>query len=116
MSVGANRRPRAAASALSWQGWPSPLTPAVGKIEFVKANGQQSSCSGTVVTRTLVLTAAHCLYDAQAGGYDRAVYFAPGMYLNQDLRTTARPTASGLPRTTGFRGPGHRATGPSTTG
>ena len=90
-SVGVTRAPRATASGLAWQGWPSPLTPSVGKIEFVKADGRQSSCSGTVVTRTLVLTAAHCLYDARAGGYDRAVYFAPGMYLNQDLGSYSTP-------------------------
>ena len=62
------------ASQLSWHGWPSSLSSAVGKILAVKANGSGSSCSGTVVSRTLMLTAAHCLYD---NGYHRQITFAP---------------------------------------
>ena len=62
------------ASALTWNGWPSSLSPALGKILSIKASGIGSACSGTVVSRTLMLTAAHCLYD---GAYHRKVTFAP---------------------------------------
>ena len=62
------------ASQLTWNGWPSQLSPAVGKILAIKANGLGSACTGTVVSRTLMLTAAHCLYE---GGYHRKITFAP---------------------------------------
>jgi hypothetical protein len=52
--------------------------PAVGKIESVLANGKNSGCSGTVVTRTLLLTAAHCVYDHRSGFHTR-ILFTPGM-------------------------------------
>jgi hypothetical protein len=38
-----------------------------------------SSCSGTVVSRTMVLTAAHCLKDARGAWWD-GYTFVPGLY------------------------------------
>lgn len=65
-------------SAISWQGWTNPVMQAVGKIAFVRADGTSSECSGTVVSRTLMLTAAHCVYTHEAGGYHTRILFAPG--------------------------------------
>jgi Trypsin len=59
-----SQRIRAAglAGALRWQGFPSPPRSQVGKIYSVDAAGNvQGSCSGAVIRRNLVLTAAHCL-------------------------------------------------------
>jgi hypothetical protein len=65
---------------LSWQGFPSTVSVPVGKIQMTSPSGRSGSCSGTVVSRSLVLTAGHCLYSHKAGdtGYMSAVYFAPG--------------------------------------
>ena len=68
-----------AARVLAWQGWPSPRISQVGKIVSIKANGVQSACSGTIVGRRLMLTAAHCLFDAGAGGFHSRIVFAPAM-------------------------------------
>jgi hypothetical protein len=68
----------ARAAMISWQGWPSQVAPAVGFVESVTPVGRGSRCSGTVVSRTLVLTAGHCLAQA-GGGYNSQVHFAPGM-------------------------------------
>jgi Trypsin-like peptidase domain len=45
-------------------------------------NGGTGNCSGTVVSRTLMLTAAHCLYSIRSGnvGYMTRILFAPGMW------------------------------------
>jgi V8-like Glu-specific endopeptidase len=63
-------------STLSWQGWPTSTAPAVGKIVTQDSAGKSWLCTGTMVSRTLMLTAAHCLVDA------RKVYFAPGASAN----------------------------------
>ena len=53
-----------------------------GKIFFTKPSGTNASCSGTVVDspyENLVLTAAHCVYDAETrGGYVSNLVFIPG--------------------------------------
>jgi hypothetical protein len=81
-SAGARRTSpaQAHASSLSWEGFPSSLMAPVGKIEFQKPNGENYVCSGTVVTRTLVLTAAHCIYSTEHGAYNplNTELFAPG--------------------------------------
>jgi V8-like Glu-specific endopeptidase len=78
------------ASTLSWQGWPSTVSPAVGKIVTVDAAGKSWVCSGTVVSRTLMLTAAHCLFDS---AYHKKVYFAPGASAASD-RSIVMPNGS----------------------
>ncbi len=70
--------PVAQAASLRWQGFnPKPL-PQVGALVFTAADGALHSCSGTVVSRTLILTAAHCVYSV-GRGYDQRLVFAPGM-------------------------------------
>jgi V8-like Glu-specific endopeptidase len=63
----------ARATALAWQGFINPIAQ-VGQIHSVKASGKGGRCSGTVVGRALVLTAAHCVYE---NGYHRSMYFVP---------------------------------------
>lgn len=70
--------PLAQASRLSWDGWPSPVYPQVGKI-LIPKDGGEIDCSGTVVSRSLVLTAGHCLYDK---GFYKNALFVPGMTWN----------------------------------
>ena len=59
---------------LGWNGWPSQAMPSVGRL-----NIDGGTCSGTMVTRSLMLTAAHCVYSAT--GFARAVTFTPGAAL-----------------------------------
>ena len=66
------------AARLTWQGWPSPTSPPVGKIFAEFPDGRMFNCSGTVVTQTLVFTAGHCIYNPSAGGYASQVGFVPG--------------------------------------
>lgn len=71
-----------AVSSLQWHGWLNQVMLTVGRIVAVYplADGRilTSLCSGTVVTRTLVVTAAHCVYSAANGGYAKEIYFYPG--------------------------------------
>jgi hypothetical protein len=65
------------AATLTSQGWVTPALPAVGKL-FEFDSGQSTSCTGTVVSATLVLTAGHCVYDRDTGRFYGPVFFAPG--------------------------------------
>jgi hypothetical protein len=61
-------------AAISWQGFPRQTAPAVGALYY----GASQMCTATVVSPTLVLTAAHCIW-ANGGYIDfRQVRFAPG--------------------------------------
>ncbi|WAZ26806.1 hypothetical protein STRCI_008451 [Streptomyces cinnabarinus] len=56
----------------------------IGKVFFTLPNGQDSKCSGSVVNasnRSMVSTAAHCLYpDGRSGGAVRNFAFVPAAY------------------------------------
>ncbi len=67
--------PVARRASLSWNGWPDTAMPSVGRLTL-----DGGTCTGTMVTRTLVLTAAHCLYGN--GAFKRAVSFTPGAALD----------------------------------
>jgi hypothetical protein len=66
---------QAGAARLTWNGWPTRAMSAVGKI-YTPTNNLVGYCSATVVTRTLVLTAGHCL--TQNGVSKPYVNFVPG--------------------------------------
>jgi len=68
------------AASLSWVGWLNGITE-VGKILSVTANDRSSGCTGTVVARSLVLTAAHCVYTSGVG-YHKEIHFVPGAKQN----------------------------------
>ena len=60
------------------------MLPQVGRI-WNWNEGRQTwlaSCTGTVVARGIVLTAAHCLYDLKAGAYYRKMAFIPAQASN----------------------------------
>jgi hypothetical protein len=68
---------------LNWQGWPNPNMPTVGRIAAdIGDNAHVELCTGTVVTRTLVLTAGHCVWSADAGDYFPQLLFTPGQSWN----------------------------------
>jgi hypothetical protein len=73
--------PARAGASLLWQGFPSQPPSQVGAVAFIAADGHVYSCSGTLVSRSVILTAAHCVYTI-GRGYDRRLVFAPGMRWN----------------------------------
>jgi V8-like Glu-specific endopeptidase len=70
----------ARAAALNWVGWLNGIRE-VGKILSVTASDRGSSCTGTVVSRSLVLTAAHCVYTSGVG-YHKEIHFVPAAKQN----------------------------------
>ncbi len=65
-------------------GHASSVSPAIGRLVMWRLQGGQwyraNSCSGTVVDRALVLTAAHCLRDPNSGRFWDAYSFLPALY------------------------------------
>jgi V8-like Glu-specific endopeptidase len=68
--------PSARSSTLNWQGFPSQRMSAVGRLVMIYPAGV-GKCTGTVVSRTLVLAAGHCL-DSFEGSTPTNVLFIPG--------------------------------------
>jgi hypothetical protein len=74
--AGQRLRPGARASSLGWQGFPAPRMSAVGRLVILYPDGY-GTCTGTVVSRTLVLAAGHC-FGPQRGNAPTDVVFLPG--------------------------------------
>ncbi len=53
----------------------------VGQMEF----GDGKFCSGTVISRNAVLTAAHCVYDLEADDWLQLHRFVPGRFRENDV-------------------------------
>jgi V8-like Glu-specific endopeptidase len=67
----------------NWDGWPDAPLPQVGRIWRWDDLNQRwaAHCSGTVVSRELVLTAGHCVFDRSTGTYYKLL-FVPGQTWN----------------------------------
>jgi hypothetical protein len=79
------------AAALNWQGFPATMAP-VGRLVIEYPGNRFSRCSGTVVSRTLVLTAAHCVAPYNGQG-PVGVAFIPGASwtANNDMWDYSKP-------------------------
>jgi V8-like Glu-specific endopeptidase len=69
---------------LPWQAigygrWASGI-PAVGRLRFVKPDGKSATCTATVVTKALLLTAGHCVRDGDTGAWYHKFEFSPKQY------------------------------------
>jgi V8-like Glu-specific endopeptidase len=52
---------------------------AIGYLESKDVKGNYESCSATLIGPKTVLTAAHCLYNHEAGGWQEDMFFVPGL-------------------------------------
>lgn len=66
---------------------------AVGRLFFRTPAGHQSFCTGTLVARNIVLTAAHCIREGHSGAWNSSWVFVPG------ANGTARPYGAWAART-----------------
>jgi hypothetical protein len=77
-------------------GYETSVSPAVGRLYMVNGSNQVvGTCSGTVVARNLVLTAAHCVYSHTYGGYFEGFWFYPQL-LGSSFSYGAWFTANGV--------------------
>lgn len=79
---------------LNWNGWPDPRLAQVGQIwaQAYGESGLRPYCSGTVVSRTLVLTAGHCVVNTsvRVNGLNPKhlrILFVPGQTWNTPSST-----------------------------
>jgi glutamyl endopeptidase len=56
---------------------------AIGQIDFLERS-TPFICTGTLITNSLVLTAAHCVWDVESQTFVDMVTFAPGRYRTPD--------------------------------
>jgi V8-like Glu-specific endopeptidase len=54
--------------------------PAIGRLRFVKPNGNSATCTATVVAKALLLTAGHCVRDGDTGAWNHKFQFTPRLY------------------------------------
>ncbi len=65
---------------------------AIGRVEMVvNSQGQKSHCTGTLVTKNVVLTNAHCVVNHKTSEFYSKVKFYPNM-INGKARDVAYPT------------------------
>ncbi|MEP7379444.1 MAG: trypsin-like peptidase domain-containing protein [Chloroflexota bacterium] len=83
--------PQPSTGSLTWHGFPDTPMPQVGAVwgdpPGDLEEGVVQYCSGTVVSRALVLTAAHCLYSQRDGQFYGDISFVPGQTWNNTQST-----------------------------
>jgi hypothetical protein len=81
----------AADSVLNWQGFPTSIMPQVGELISIYSNNKIGTCTATVVTRGLLITAGHCIFNPELKEWPSAVGFIPGMSFGADASSIKSP-------------------------
>ncbi|MDP9334730.1 MAG: trypsin-like serine protease [Actinomycetota bacterium] len=83
MSTGASQQPATESAHTESFGFVKKRFPMIGRIWVLTDGKWQAMCSGTVVSRELVLTAGHCVTDAHNNhAYRERIAFVPGQTWN----------------------------------